>query len=653
MRVIKLKNFRFILLIIFTLIFSKETVVIEINSMSDYKLLVQLGIELDHHRTATEVHAYTTPSEIDILQKNGFHVHSIANEAHDYYMLLKEETRGSDDPLREYHNYEELTNFLQDIVSNYPEIASLESIGQSVQGRELWVMRITDNLDEDELEPEFKYVANMHGDETPGREFSLFLIEWLCENYGNNDRATFLVDNTDIYIMPSMNPDGFELGIRNNANGVDLNRDFPDQFNDVSNTMFGRQPETRAIMSWADNHNFTLSANMHSGALVANYPFDGPVSGVYSACPDDEIFIDLALAYSTNHTDMYNSSNYSQGITNGAYWYAVDGGMQDWNYIWEQNFEITLEQSNTKWPNSNAIPGLWNENKESMIVFMEQVHKGAKGLVLDANTGLPIHAMLTIEGIQEPISNHENNGDFYRLLSPGSYEITASSFGYQSLTQSIIVGQNDATEVNFSLYPETFIIENFEEDFVLENWVDGGNNNWNVINGQSADGVYSLKSGDISSNQLSSIEIELDCENGPISFYQKVSCEHFGAQTGNPYDYLAFYIDNVEQKKWAGELEWSYESFDVSAGNHTFKWDFIKDGGVTSGLDCAWIDHITFPKSAQLFGDINNDNDINVLDVIVLINYILDDAYNTSADINSDQTLNVLDIVELINIILD
>ena len=90
----------------------------------------------------------------------------------------------------------------------------------------------------------------------------------------------------------------------------------------------------------------------------------------------------------------------------------------------------------------------------------------------------------------------------------------------------------------------------------------------------------------------------------------------------------------------------------MSAGNHTFKWDFIKDGGVSSGLDCAWIDHITFPKSVQLFGDINNDNDINVLDVIVLINYILDDAYNSSADINSDQLLNVLDIVELINIIL-
>ena len=75
---------------------------------------------------------------------------------------------------------------------------------------------------------------------------------------------------------------------------LNLNRDFPDQFNDPSNTLNGRQPETRAVIQWTWEHNFVLSANMHSGALVANYPYDGPTSGSYSGCPDDELFIDLA-----------------------------------------------------------------------------------------------------------------------------------------------------------------------------------------------------------------------------------------------------------------------------------------------------------------------------------------------------------------------
>lgn len=72
-----------------------------------------------------------------------------------------------------------------------------------------------------------------------------------------------------------MNPDGFELGTRNNANNVDLNRDFPDRFRDPVNTIAGRQPEVAAVMEWTAAYRFIMSANLHGGALVANYPYDG------------------------------------------------------------------------------------------------------------------------------------------------------------------------------------------------------------------------------------------------------------------------------------------------------------------------------------------------------------------------------------------
>ena len=94
--------------------------------------------------------------------------------------------------------YNELTDFLNNIATQYPDITNLYSIGQSVQGRDIWVMEISDNPSENEAEPELKYVANMHGDETVGREISLYLIEWLCENYGNLPRAKDLVNNLDI-----------------------------------------------------------------------------------------------------------------------------------------------------------------------------------------------------------------------------------------------------------------------------------------------------------------------------------------------------------------------------------------------------------------------------------------------------------------------
>ena len=86
---------------------------------------------------------------------------------------------------------------------------------------------------------------------------------------------------------------------RANAHGVDLNRNFPDQYrNDGINQK--QEPETLAVMKWASSTPFVLSANLHGGSLVANYPYDDTVEGtsVYSKSPDDAVFKELAEAYS-------------------------------------------------------------------------------------------------------------------------------------------------------------------------------------------------------------------------------------------------------------------------------------------------------------------------------------------------------------------
>ena len=228
--------------------FEKRMVEISFSKLSQLDVLVQMNIDLDHHRTKNDVHAFVTDEEYNQISNMGFGITEIPNQAKLYFQQLTSNNHDLRDPMRSYHNYDELTDFLQEINSQYPDITNLLSIGQSVQGRELWVLEVSDNPGLNELEPEFKYVANMHGDETVGRELSLFLIEWLVQEYGNNQRATDLVNNTSIFIMPSMNPDGFESGDRYNANGVDLNRDFPDQFDDSNNSINGRQPETRAMM---------------------------------------------------------------------------------------------------------------------------------------------------------------------------------------------------------------------------------------------------------------------------------------------------------------------------------------------------------------------------------------------------------------------
>lgn len=159
-----------------------------------------------------------------------------------------------------YYNYVELTERLQSLAGKYPHIANLSSIGQSVEGRELWVMRVTRDPSADTPgKPKFKYVGNMHGDETVSRQVLVYLVEYLLTRYGEEPRITELVNATDIYIMPSMNPDGFERsregdcngdnGGRNNAKDTDLNRSFPDQY-DGPSVSPDQIPEVMAVIRW-------------------------------------------------------------------------------------------------------------------------------------------------------------------------------------------------------------------------------------------------------------------------------------------------------------------------------------------------------------------------------------------------------------------
>ena len=660
-----------IILLIFSSLFAfihtdKQTVEISFSNINELDQLVHMDIDLDHNRTRNSVHAFVSPSEFEKISNLGYNIKYIPNQAKLYFKELISDRDYSRDPMRAYHNYNELTEFLENINSQYPDITNLISIGQSVEGRELWVLEVSDNAGINEIEPEFKYIANMHGDETVGRELCLYLIEWLVNGYGNNDRATNIVDNTSIFIMPSMNPDGFENGSRYNANGVDLNRDFPDQFNDPNNSLSGRQPETQAMMQWTWEHNFVLSANMHTGALVANYPFDGPNTGVYSAAPDDDVFVQISRCYADAHPNM-ESGGFQDGITNGADWYAVFGGMQDWNYVWESDFEITLEQNEVKWPNSNQLDGLWDDHQESMISYIEQIHQGVRGLVTDDESGEGLDATIYVEGIDHEVFTDSQNGDYYRLLTPGNYTLTAYSFGYLPETQNITIEYDGYIEIDFELSLDPWLleaeIETFESGELNSfDWELTGNSNWSIDENIFFEGSNSSRSGNIDNNQESVISITLDItDSGYISFYKKVSCEPTGSQSGNYYDYLSFSINNIEMDKWAGDVDWSIESYPVNYGVNTFEWKYIKDQGVVSGDDAAWIDYIVFPPLVSVnecsTGDLNQDNSVNIQDIVLLINLVLsndgpDEFQVCLSDLNEDETLNVLDVVLLVNLIL-
>lgn len=133
-----------------------------------------------------------------------------------------------------------MEEYLKELNLNYPNITRLYSIGESVKGRQLYVMEITETPGEHSRnKPEVKYIGNMHGNEVVGREMLLLLLRYMCENFGRDERVTKILKNVRLHVLPSMNPDGYEISKegdvygaqgRANAKGVDLNRNFPDQY---------------------------------------------------------------------------------------------------------------------------------------------------------------------------------------------------------------------------------------------------------------------------------------------------------------------------------------------------------------------------------------------------------------------------------------
>ena len=137
------------------------------------------------------------------------------------------------------------------------------------------------------------------------------------------------------------------------------------------------------------------------------------------------------------------------------------------------------------------------------------------------------------------------------------------------------------------------VLEDFESgNFTHFSWTQSGNQPWTVTNVSPYEGIYSAKSGTITNNQKSQLSLVMNIVNADsISFYLKTSSE------GN-WDFLKFYIDASLINKWSGETPWTKVTFPVAAGNHTFKWEYMKDGSSSSGSDCAWIDYIVFPAVA-------------------------------------------------------
>lgn len=362
-----------------------------------------------------------------------------------------------------YRSYNAITSDLQQYAALYPDITRLISLGQSVQGRELWAMLITTEPELLHDKPAVKYVSTMHGDEPLGTEMCMYFIDWLLEEYSSSDRITRLLDNTYVWVVPLMNPDGYETNARFNANNIDLNRAFPqypidftaDWYHDETLQIEGLEPEVRHIITWSLEHTFVLSANMHTGEVVVNYPLDDGVtipSGTAAPTPDEMLFRELSRRYADHHPIMLNNTNFflgfDRGIVNGSRWYRITGSMQDWHYRYLGCKEVTLELSVAKAPSAAQLPTHWEYNAEAMLSYLEGIYQGLNGTTADRRTSEPIWAQVAVADNARTVYTHPESGYYHRLLLPGTYTVEFSAPGYIPYTLNDITVTTDTTTRN-------------------------------------------------------------------------------------------------------------------------------------------------------------------------------------------------------------
>ena len=410
-----------------------------------------------------------------------------------------------------YHKYDSLTSILKNYSQNYPNKVYLYSIGKSVLNRDLWVLALADSNPDKHvsLRPEAKYIGNIHGDEGPTRETLLHLIDYMIKYQSIDSNVDFIMKNTRVHVLVSMNPDGFEKSVQGdcvgsaghlNENNVNLNRNFPDYFE--CNTI-PIQPETQSVINWLDNNEFILSIGFHTGSIVASYPFDNINSNSKSnksLTMDTDVFEQLALNYSFNHANMRyakcGDESFQDGITNGANWPPpIRGSMGDFNYWRYGCLEITVESSCCLNLPSDQLELNWLENKKSLLDYLKKANTGVRGIVTFANGQLAVNMTVRID-YREPYFKTNKYGEYYRILLPGTYELELMFNCDAIYGRTIKVLPNQVAEINIqlsnNLYPSYLNNKNKMDKYALFCTRDKYPANCNV-NSNDSSSITSLK----------------------------------------------------------------------------------------------------------------------------------------------------------------
>ncbi len=409
------------------------------------KNLAQLGLAVDHGENKKNVYFISDFSEheINIAKEHGYTVEIIIDDVAKYYADQNKEqsvkkkgsieSSGGEKNLNSrnsncnsssinnivtpsnfqlgsmggYFTYSEMQTELDNMVALYPNLISAKQpIGSftSIEGRAIYWVKISDNPNVNEPEPQILYTAIHHAREAASLSQMIFYMYYLLENYASNPEIKALVDNTEMYFVPCVNPDGYVYNQSTDPNGggmwrknrrdnndgtygVDLNRNYGFKWGyddtgsspTTSNETYRgasafSEPEIQAMKWFDEQHQFKMSINYHTYGNYLIYPW-GYIDNLYT--PDSAVFVE--------HTRlMVSVDHFLAGTGNQTVQYVTNGDSDDWGYGEQSTkpkiLSMTPEAGDPNdgfWPPQNMIIPICQNTLQQNIYGAELIGKYA------------------------------------------------------------------------------------------------------------------------------------------------------------------------------------------------------------------------------------------------------------------------------------
>ncbi len=583
---------------------------IHINSNTDLNTLTQNGIAADHGtvKENTFIESIFSTTEIAKAKDLGFSVEILIPDAKKYYREHIRDAAYTKNPApcanSEIIDYQTPENFnlgsmggfltytemlaeLDDMHDLYPNLISLKapiSDFETIENRPIYWLRISDNPNTDEDEPEMLYSAVHHAREPGSMQQLIFYMWYLLENYETDTEIQTLLNNTELYFIPNLNPDGYihnettdpngggmwRKNRRDNGDGtmgVDLNRNYSFHWGESGvsgsdgqtypGTSGFSEPETQAMKWFCEQHNFIMALNAHTYSQLLLYPYGYDYD---QFTPDHETFGVISEL-------MVSQNGYNNMISSGLY--PASGDSDDWMYgdtsTHDKIFAMTPEVGASFWPSVASIIPTCKEMVFHNLTGAKLIHNYAEltdimSFNITSTTGEFEYKIKRL-GLAEP-------GNFSVSIVPISSNIT--SIGSENTHNGMVLSEEITSGISYTLDPSIGVGATISYKLIVDNGLFQTEKIITKVFGTPT--VAFFENGDTTtqweastwdvttSDYYSESSSITDSPDGDYSSNSNVSIE-----LSNGFDLTNISVANISfYAKWDLENNWDYVQFEIS-----------------------------------------------------------------------------------------